>query len=272
MSVSQSKIEPTARQAVLEDLQGPRIVASLAGASGGRLQLRGVLRPLIALGEGAMRGRAASCSVGAQMPDGRIEAVSAHALNVVDLERLDIALVEKALAAIVPTPDGDRPPLLILPLSWSSVRNSASRRKILRLAAAGQVRLRNLILCEITGIETGIPQALLRETAGQLQPIFRGVLARATPNRKVIKDLSDCGFTGATVEAGDLGETENAGAMLRTVLALQKIGPAVLVHAVRSVASLTAVRAAGASWASLDIVPGALESANLVAHTKTAAG
>jgi len=41
---------------------------------------------------------------------------------------------------------------------------------------------------------------------------------------------------------------------------------------VRSVAGLTAVRAAGASWASLDIVPGARESAHLAAHTKTAAG
>ena len=98
------------------------------------------------------------------------------------------------------------------------------------------------------------------------------MLARASPNRKVIKDLTDCGFTGATVEAADLGETENAGAMLRTVLALQRIGPSVLVHAVRSVAGLTAVRAAGANWASLDIVPGGLESAKLAAITKTAAG
>lgn len=272
MSVSTNRTEPTARELVLEELQGPRIAASLAGASGGRLQLKGVLRPVMALGEGIMRGRAATCVVGAQQLDGRVEPVLARSLNAVDLERLDTAVIEKSLDVLLPTPAGERPQLLILPLSWSSVRSTASRRRLLRLAAAGQVRLRNLILCEITGIETGTPQALLRETAGQLQPIFRGVLARASPNRKVIKDLTDCGFTGATVEAADLGETENAGAMLRTVLALQRIGPSVLVHAVRSVAGLTAVRAAGANWASLDIVPGGLESAKLAAITKTAAG
>jgi hypothetical protein len=53
---------------------------------------------------------------------------------------------------------------------------------------------------------------------------------------------------------------------------LQKIGPGVLVHAVRSVAGLTAVRAAGAAWASLDITPGAAESARLADITKAAAG
>lgn len=272
MSRHQNKTAPTAREAALERLRGPKIAASLAGASGGRLQLKGVLRPLIALGEGVMRGRAVSCVVGAQQPDGRVEPASARTLNPVDLERLDLAVIEKSLAALTPAPEGERPPLLILPLSWSSLRNPSSRRRLLRLAAAGQVRLRNLILCEVTGIESGTPQGVLRETVGQLQPIFRGVMARATANRKVIRELVDCGFSGATVEAADLGETENAAAMLRTVLALQKIGPAVLVHAVRSVAGLTAVRAAGASWASLDIVPGALESAKLAAHAKTAAG
>lgn len=260
------------RAAALERLRGPRIAAGLAGASGLRLLVDGVLRPVIALGEGSMRGRAVACVVSKRQPDGRLTPAPAESLNPVDLERLDLAVMEKTFEALVPTLEGERPQLLVLPLSWSSLRAERSRRKLLRLAASGQVRLRSLILCEVTGVESGTPHSALREAAGQLQPIFRGVLARATPNRRAIRDLTDCGFTGATVEAADLGETEDAEAMLRTVLALRKIGPGLLVHAVRSVASLTAVRAAGASWASLDIVPGAQESARLAAHTKTAAG
>ncbi|MBI5942221.1 MAG: hypothetical protein HY859_17570 [Caulobacterales bacterium] len=264
--------KPAAGDPALERLRGPKIAIALAGASGRPLQAAGFLRPVIALSEGALRGRAGTYVVTEQQPDGRLAPIVPSALNAIDQERLDLAVIERAFAVAEPMAPGGRPPLLVLPLSWSSVRNSRIRRKLLRAAAEGQVRLRNLPVCEITGIESGTPQAALREAAGQLQPIFRGVLARATPNRRVIRDLTDCGFTGATVEAAALGDIEDGPAMLRTVLALQKIGPGVLVHAVRSVAGLTAVRAAGASWASLDIVPGAAESAGLAAHTKTAAG
>lgn len=256
----------------LERLRGPKIAIALAGASGRPLQAAGFLRPVITLSEGALRGRAGTYVVTEQQPDGRLVPIVASALNAIDQERIDLAVIERGFAAAEPTVEGGRPSLLILPLSWSSLRNSRTRRKLLRSAAEGQIKLRNLPVCEIIGIEAGTPQAALREATGQLQPIFRGVLARATPNRRVIRDLTDCGFTGATVEAAALADAEDEAAMLRTVLALQKIGPGVLVHAVRSVAGLTAVRAAGASWASLDIVPGAAESAGLAAHTKTAAG
>lgn len=264
--------KPAAGDPTLERLRGPKIAIALAGASGRPLQATGFLRPVIALSEGALRGRAGTYVVTEQRPDGRLAPVVGSALNAVDQERIDLAVIERAFAAAEPMVPGGRAPLLVLPLSWSSVRNSRTRRKLLRAAAEGQVKLRNLPVCEITGIESGTPQAALREATGQLQPIFRGVLARATPNRRVIRDLTDCGFTGATVEAAALADAEDEAAMLRTVLALQKIGPGVLVHAVRSVAGLTAVRAAGASWASLDIVPGAAESVGLAAHTKAAAG
>lgn len=265
-------IRPRAPDPALERLRGPAIAVTLAGASGRPLQASGFLRPVIALGEGALRGRAGAYGVSERQPDGRLSPVVAASLNPVDQERLDLAVMERAFAAAEPRAEGGRPPLLILPLSWSSLRAPRSRRRILRLAAEGQVRLRNLPVCEITGVETGSPQAALREITGQLQPIFRGVLVRATPDRRAIRDLVDCGFTGATVEASALADAENEVAMLRTVLALQAIGSSVLVHAVRSVAGLTAVRAAGASWASLDIVPGAADSVGLAAHTKTAAG
>lgn len=270
--MDRDNIKPADGDPSLERLRGPKIAIALAGSSGRPLRAGGFLRPVIALNEGALRGRAATYVVTEQQPDGRLAPIVSSALNAIDQERLDLAVIERAFASAEPLAESGRPPLLVLPLSWSSMRNSRTRRKLLRAAAEGQVKLRNLPVCEITGIEAGTPQAALREATGQLQPIFRGVLARATPNRRVMRDLTDCGFTGATVEAAALADAEDEAAMLRTVLALQKIGPGVLVHAVRSVAGLTAVRAAGASWASLDIVPGASESASLAAHTKTAAG
>ncbi|MDP1630508.1 MAG: hypothetical protein Q8L66_03725 [Caulobacter sp.] len=272
MSTVESRIKAEARNAALERLRGPGFGASLAGASGRMLHVDGVIRPLLALNEGVMRGGAASFGLKEQQPDGSRTPMQTKGLNTVDLERIDLAVVDRAFAAFPVAAAGDRPPLLILPLSWSSLRNSRTRRRLLRLAAAGQLQARNIAFCEVTDIEPGTPQSVLREVTGQLQPIFRGVLARVTTDRKAIKALTDCGFVGAAVEANDLGRDEDEGAMLRAVLALQKIGPTVLAHAVRSVTGLTAVRAAGARWASLEIVPGALGSRSLAAHAKAAAG
>jgi hypothetical protein len=271
VSLDQTDVRAAAGDAALEKIRGPAISAAMAGASGRWLRVEGVLRPVIALAEGAMRGRAACYAVSETRPDGREIPALTAAMNAVDLARIDLAVIDRTFVTLEPS-TAERPPLLILPLSWSSLRNARTRQRLLRLAAAGQLKLRTIALCEVTGIEPGTPQAALREVTGRLQPIFRGVLAHVTPERRTIRSLADCGFTGATVEAADLDEAEDEGAMLRTVLALQKIGPGVLVHAVRSVAGLTAARAAGASWASLEIVPGALGASGLAAHAKTAAG
>lgn len=261
-----------ARSAAIARISGPRIAAGLSGASGRPLLVEGVLRPVIALGEGALRGRAAAVTVAQQQSDGRFAVRPLEGLNAVDLERIDFAVAEKALAAAEPGETGKRPPILFLPLSWSTARNAAARRRLLKLAAAGQVERRMIAVCEVVGLEPGVPASVLREVVGGMQPIFRGVLVRTGLDRRLLAGLENCGFTGAAVVAADLEGAEDAGALLRQVLALQAIGPSVLVHAVRSVAGLAAVRSAGASWASLDIVPGAQESARLADHAKAAAG
>ncbi|MES2032920.1 MAG: hypothetical protein V4466_01975 [Pseudomonadota bacterium] len=236
----------------------------MAGASGRELTLRGVLRPVIALGEGGLRGHALSFAVGERGDDGRLTPVELRTRNPVELERIDLTAAQQAFAALQPAPEGERPPLFFLPLSWSTVRNTTARKRLMAIAAAAQLKLRCIAVCEITGIEPGVPPSTLREVAGLLQPIFRGVLAGARGGKAEVKALTDCGFTGASIEARQSGADEAA--VLRNILMLQQIGPNVLVHAVRSIASLGALRAAGASWASLEITPGAPDSAALAAQ------
>ncbi|MFZ5668372.1 MAG: hypothetical protein ACOY4K_02675 [Pseudomonadota bacterium] len=268
-----SDIESAAgRPAAAERAAGPRFAARLSGASGRPLQVEGVLRPVIALGEGGARGRAVAATVREPQAGGRPVVRPPEALNPVDLERIDLSVVEKAFEAMEPGEPGQRPPILFLPLSWSTVRNAAARRRVLRLAAAGQVARRVIALCEIVGLEPGAPPSAVRETTGRLQPIFRGVLVRAGLDRRPLAGLQSCGFTGVSIAAADLDGAGGGPDVLRRVLALQAIGPGVLVHAVRSVAGLAAARSAGASWASLDIVPGARDGAGLAAHAKAAAG
>ncbi len=253
----------------LESLRGARVAAQLSGASGRMLQVEGVMRPVIGLREGAMRGRALVFQAAERLDSGALRPVAPDGLNVIDLERIDLAMAEKGLAALEPAePEAGRPPLVFLPAALSSVRNPRFRRKLLRLAGKAQASLKMIAVCEVYAIDRGVPTGVLRETAGVLKPIFRGVLARAPADPKQAARVADCGFSGAAVEAGALIEAADEQAMLRTVLALQRIGPGVMFHGVRSVKALTAARAAGASWASLDIVPGALEGARLAAHAQ----
>lgn len=262
MSLDRSGAGPRKDEA-LESLRGARVSAQLAGACGRALQVEGRVRPVIGLREGAMRGRALIHQTGERLEDRSIRPLAAAALNPIDLERADLTMVERALAAWEPDgPQTGRPPLMFLPMAWSSVRNGQARKRLLRIVGAAQARLRMIPICEIYGIERGAPASVMREAVGALQPIFRGVMPRV-PRGGDGAHLTDCGFTGASVEAGDLMAADDEQAVLRTVLALQRVGPAVLFHGVRSVSALAAARTAGASWASLDIAPGAQDAAGL---------
>jgi hypothetical protein len=233
---------------------GARFATQLAGASGRPLRLEGLWRPVIGLGEAAFRGHVLHLDVRESLSAVDSRPVDFAALNPVDLERIDLAAAEHGFAALPEAEASEHPPLAFLGVSWSTARTPRARRRLLQIAAKSQVRLKTLPVCEIHGLEPGAPASVVRETAGLLQPIFRGVLVRISPKRLRSLGLADCGLTGAAVEAGDLAESRDQAAMLRTVLSLQRVGPGVMLHSLRSVAALSAARAAGARWASLDIV------------------
>ena len=251
----------------LEAMRGPRVRARLAASVGVDLIIDGRLRPAIGLKEGGLRGRA--LSYGLVEAGGARRRLSVTSLNTVDAERVDLAALEAAFAALEPPVQGERPPLMMIPVSWSTLRAEKARRKLLRRVAAGQIDHGVVAICEILGLEPGAPPSAMREAVAALKPIFRGVLARTLPQAAMVRHLEGCGFTGAAIEADRLDAAEDEAALLRRMLMLQAIGPGVLIHGVRSVAGLSAARSAGASWASLDIQPG---GETLMAETKTAAG
>ncbi len=192
-------------------LRGPAVRARLRMSAGVSLVLDGVLRPVIGLRQGGMRGRALRLTLRESGVSG--VQVDPAALNTVDAERLDLAIAEHAFGALQPSEDrldDQPPPLLFLPVTWSTARSPSSRRRLLRRVAEGQLE------------------------------------------------------RGVAVEAGRLDLGADPEALARRVLSLQTIGPGVMAHGVRSVAALSAMRTAGASWASLDIQPGARETQALL--------
>lgn len=246
-------------------LRGPAVRARLRMSAGVSLVLDGVLRPVIGLRQGGMRGRALRLTL-RESGVGGVQ-VDPAALNTVDAERLDLAIAEHAFGALQPSEDrldDQPPPLLFLPVTWSTARSPSSRRRLLRRVAEGQLERGVACVCEVVGLDEGAPGATIREAAGGLTPIFRGVLARIEPSAALVARLADCGLSGVAVEAGRLDLGADPEALARRVLSLQTIGPGVMAHGVRSVAALSAMRTAGASWASLDIQPGARETQALL--------
>ena len=93
----------------------------------------------------------------------------------------------------------------------------------------------------------------LVDTLAFLQPITRAVFARVKLERRAIAALTGCGLAGASLEAADLPDPEDEKALIRTRLALGAVGPRMLIHTLRTMAAINAARAAGITYASLDI-------------------
>lgn len=263
-----ARIEPPTRQGP-EGLRGPAVRARLRLSAGVALNLAGVLRPVIGLRQGGLRGRALVYGLEETEAAGR--RVDPAALNAVDAERLDLGVAERAFTALGPAAAGEDIPLLFLPVTWTTARSERGRLKLLRRVAAAQIEHRCACVCELVGFDEGAPLSVLRDTCGRLTPIFRGVLARIEPSAAAVARLQGGGLSGVSIESSRLEAASDPEVMLRRVLSLQTIGPGVMIHGVRSVAALGAARAAGANWASLDIQPGARDAQGLLAETKTAA-
>jgi hypothetical protein len=216
-----------------------------------------VVRPVIALASGALRGAAIDRTVlsGDEVrPCGpAIDRLSAY-----DAEQLDAWVVASGLDLVEPAQV--RGAVLYAPVTYATLSASRGRRAVLDLLAAAQARRAARLALEVTNLDPGLPPSRLIELLVAVKPICPTVLARLRPARRAIGALRRCGLAGAAVEAADLGEPADVAALTRLALMLQTIGPRLLAHSLRSIAAINAARAAGFTYASLDIAASAAPS------------
>ncbi|ATQ44772.1 hypothetical protein CSW64_21470 [Caulobacter mirabilis] len=101
--------------------------------------------------------------------------IDPHRRNPVEIERIELTAAQAALNAVQPPGPGGPPSLIVLPLSWSTVRNPRARRKLQRLVTAARRRCRAAVRCEILGVSAETPPPALKETIGDLRTIFQDV-------------------------------------------------------------------------------------------------
>ncbi len=128
-----------------------------------------------------------------------------------DLERIDLAALERAISRLSAHSGGSRP-TLIVQLSFASLSNSRSRRILVDRAHELGDRLKRGAICELVDLETGLPGGRLAEVASLVRPMFRGVWAQVRPNRWLVDAAREAGVSGMTARADEMGQ-DNAAIM-----------------------------------------------------------
>ena len=231
-----------------------RFAARLAGSYDCELLIQGHWRPVIALGEVALRGRAMVFRVREMRYGQRARAADLANLNAVDVERVSLAALRAGLTALTPAPVQAQPQILILPVPWNAARSERAHRDLVRVAGQARSALATIPIAEISDLPIGVPRDQLAHATAALKPIFGGVLAGLGSTSASPRPLMDCGFTGASVDVGDLCVDTDSPILSGTVALLKALGPNVLLHGLSAVANLRQAKAAGAAWASLDVV------------------
>lgn len=214
------------------------------------LQFRPTVRPMIALKTGVRRGFAVDCELRDESGEHSAQPWF-RKISEYDVERLNVAAIDKALNHI--RAQGEPGGLLMMSAAYSTLASPRGRRAILERAAEARTGLKTLVMLEITALDSSVPQSRLAELVGRLRPSCKAVFARLNPTRAAMKAAAGCNLDGASIEAAYLRDPGNVEMMEAMVLVLHGVGPRVAFHNLRTMAAITAARAAGATYASLDI-------------------
>jgi len=232
-----------------------RFAARLASSTGHDLEIEGYWRPVIALAEAAHKGWALGLKLRLGGGGGG-RAITLDSLNVVDLERANLAAVRHGLGAL---PDHGRQtpaPVAVIPIAWSCAKSERGRRELLRLAGQARASRQVIPVAELTGVEPGAPSAALTATIDSLKPMFGAVLIRLTSTSEDVPRLMNRGFAGASLDAAGLEISPDRPILVGVAALLKAIGPTVMLQDITTVAALEAARDARMAWASLDLTRG----------------
>ncbi|MBS0410236.1 MAG: hypothetical protein JSR86_10010 [Proteobacteria bacterium] len=231
-----------------------RFAARLASSTGHDLEIEGYWRPVIALAEATLKGWALNLKPRLGGPAGRV--ITLDSLNVVDLERANLAALRHGLAAL-PKGAGPAPaPVAVVPIAWSCAKSERGRRDLLRLAGQARAARQVIPVAELTGVEPGAPAASLTATIDSLKPMFGAVLIRLSSTSEDVPRLMNRGFAGASLDAAGLEISPDRPILVGVTALLKAVGPTVMLQDITTVAALTAARDARMSWASLDLTRG----------------
>ena len=232
--------------------EGPAGVWSPFLASDGRtLRVSCRLEPVIQLKTSARIGHRIAREVFVARRDIPLSPEEVRQLPRADLERIDFAGVERAIARLKSS--GDRDPSLIIPLSFATLSSTRARGILRGLLTEAHQSVQHGLICEICDIE-GAPLSALADAIAFVRPFSLYVTGRVSgqgPGR--LQDLRGIGLAGLSIEcpASIGGDAEFIGWMKSRRATLKAVGKAAIVYRLPSLRNAAMASVLGLTHGSL---------------------
>lgn len=118
-----------------------------------------------------------------------------------DIEKIDFATIARALDRVRITAAENKPPTLIIPVSYTTLQSRRGRATIIALLRQARTFVVHGLICEITGME-GAPAGSLQEAVRAILPLCLHVVGRlAEPRIEDARHLVGIGLGGLSARA-----------------------------------------------------------------------
>lgn len=104
---------------------------------------------------------------------------------------------------------------VIAPLNFGVVMPARPRLGLISRWAEAADLMRQVVILELEGVETGVPSGSIGETAALLAPFFHRVVLKVSDQAVASNAFREHAFTGVTIDVTQLGSRKGLGGLIR---------------------------------------------------------
>lgn len=106
---------------------------------------------------------------------------------------------------------------VIAPLNFGVVMPARPRLGLISRWAEAADLMRQVVILEIEGVDTGVPEGRVGETAALLAPCFHGVILKVSDQKVASNTLGEYAFNGVTIDPARLSNRNGLGGLICAV-------------------------------------------------------
>jgi len=236
-------------------------VETITTFDGRKLDIGYVEEPVFDLSRSALAGYRVDPLLTHSASSAPLSAAERIGLLATDMERVDIATIDRALVRLKTRRDGGgEPPSLIVSISFLSASSQRVRTKLMLRPGPLRETVRASVIWALTDVPEGAPAGRLAEVAALIRPFGRAVFAETRLNGTAMKSARNAGVTGLLLrpQVAELSMTDAALWLLQAGRLAHRAAPALIASNLASEALLPMAAEAGFTHATVRPRPLAL--------------
>ncbi len=220
---------------------------------GRRLRISFAVDPIIDLGRMAVAGHRIEPRLLYTHNGAPMTPVERMGLLASDMERVDLATLERGLSRLAGQQDRGEHPSLILAVSFLTASSQRARTKLMLRLGDARERVKSSVIWEITDLPDGAPAGRLTEMAALLRPFGRAVFAQTTLSGVAVKAARAARIGGLLLQPQKPLENESDSAvwLLQAGKMVRGAAPALIAANLPGAALLPTAAAAGFTHATV---------------------